>query len=90
MIRFIPFAALLAAGALAGCVEESPCDRYVDYICDCHPEDPDFDCAEARETYAGADASLEDECQIALDDQKAEDEEAGRACGEGNDPDTGV
>jgi len=71
--------ALLGA-LLAGCSQEEPCADYVDYICECHQDDPDFDCQELRTTYENADPSTQDECAIALDEQEDEDEAAGLDC----------
>ena len=65
---------------LAGCEEEDPCADYVDYICDCHADDPAFDCEEVRTTYANADAGVQDECAIALDEQEEADADAGLDC----------
>jgi hypothetical protein len=63
------------------CEDEDPCESYVDYICSCHPEE---DCEEQRNTYADADADLQDSCSSALDEKKTEDEESGFTCGEGD------
>jgi hypothetical protein len=71
---------LMAALALAGCEEEDPCGDYVDYICDCHADDEAFDCEELRTTYANADADVQDECAIALDDQQDDDAAQGLEC----------
>ncbi|RME29422.1 MAG: hypothetical protein D6798_00080, partial [Deltaproteobacteria bacterium] len=69
----------VAAGLLllVGC-EPDPCTDYVDYMCDCHPDD--VDCATLENTYADADVSLQDECAIALEDQQAQDDEEGWEC----------
>ena len=32
--------------------EIEPCDDYVDYMCQCHDDEPDFDCAELQRIYA--------------------------------------
>ena len=64
-----------------GCGDD-PCDEYVAYVCDCHPDDPTFDCDEFRKTYEGANGDLQDECAIALDEQETADETEGHTCGE--------
>jgi len=75
------FAVVAVAVALvAGCSQEDPCGDYVDYICSCHEEDPDFDCDELRTTYENADPSTQDECAIALDEQEEIDDDAGLEC----------
>jgi hypothetical protein len=71
---------LMAALALAGCEQEDPCGDYVDYICACHADDEAFDCEELRTTYANADADVQDECAIALDDQQSLDSDQGLDC----------
>ena len=70
---------------LAGCDDTNPCDEYVTYICDCHPDD---DCESLSNTYEGADAELQDECALALDDQQDSDDESGHECGSGSDTGT--
>ena len=41
-----------------GCFEEKDyCTEYVDYMCDCHADDPDYDCATQQAIYD--DASFE-------------------------------
>lgn len=76
-------ATALGLALLVGC-EPSPCDDYVDYMCDCHPE---VDCEALRNTYANPDADLQDACAIDLEDQQDDDAAAGLVCGE---EDTGV
>jgi|GEM_PF-1889390 hypothetical protein len=90
--RLIALCALVPSlSLLAACGEkETPCDRYVDYICECHISDPDFSCEDLRQQYAEADSALQDECSLALDDQKTQDSEDGYACGEGETSDSGV
>lgn len=63
---------------IVGC-EPNPCDDYVDYMCDCHPEE---DCASLENTYANADAELQDACAIELEDQEAEDAANDWVCGQ--------
>ncbi len=71
---------LITALALGACAEENPCDDYVDYLCDCHADDEAFDCQELRTTYANADADVQDECAIALDEQQDSDADQGLEC----------
>ncbi len=77
VIRLASVAALL--GVLVACLDD-PCQEYVDYICECHADDPEFDCSELERTYDGADPDVLDQCQIDLSDQKAEDDAAGLEC----------
>jgi hypothetical protein len=72
------FASVVAASAtFAGCSDEDPCQDYIDYVCNCEDQEA---CDETTNTYSDADAKLQDECQIALEDQQAADEEAGTEC----------
>lgn len=72
---------MVGAMVLGACEPEDPCGDYVDYMCDCHADDEEFDCGELRSTYENADAAVEDECAIALDDQEQADADAGLECG---------
>jgi hypothetical protein len=69
-----------AALGIAACDPANPCDEYVDYMCDCHPE---VSCDDLLTTYAEPDPSVQDECAILLNDQEAEDADAGLECGTG-------
>ncbi len=78
MLRLAGLAlALLTVGV--ACTPE-PCGRYVDYMCACHADEPDFDCDELHRVYGEADPELQDQCAIDLADQRDEDEEAGLEC----------
>jgi hypothetical protein len=71
---------VLAIGLL-GCegsfLEETACDRYADYMCDCHPED---DCAGFLDLAATADADTVDQCAADLADKRAADANEGLEC----------
>jgi len=71
--------ALLATAALSGCFFE-PCDDYVDYLCTCHEDDPQYDCAVLETSYLDAEPELQDQCAIDLADVQQEDEDAGLEC----------
>jgi len=79
-IRLRHAALALAISVGFACDDTTPCDRYVDYMCDCHGDDPGFDCVELSNAYADADASVEDQCALELDNQQASDEDAGLQC----------
>jgi hypothetical protein len=68
-------------GWLAAC-GTNPCDDYVSYMCECHPDDEDFSCEDLRRQFEGADPELQDECTLELDEQQEEDEANGVECGE--------
>lgn len=72
--------ALVLTGFILACAESEPCDEYVDYICDCHAEDPAYDCESLRTSYETADDSLQDECSIALANLEEQDERDGVGC----------
>lgn len=65
---FIASFSLLATAA--ACVPSSVCDEYVDYMCDCHPEE---DCAELRTIHQDAVGEELTDCSIALNEQKEAD-----------------
>ena len=71
---------------LSGCTDD-PCAEYVSYMCDCHPDEAS--CSDLQTIYSDADADLQEECAIALDDQIDEDDDAGLVCG-GDTGDTGA
>lgn len=71
--------AVLLSALLAACDDQGPCDEYVSYMCDCHPDSAD--CEDLRITYEDASTDLEDECAIALDDQEEADAASGHECG---------
>ena len=51
------------------------CDDYVDYICDCHSDNPDYNCDELESIYADPTTDQVSECSVSLDEQRALDEE---------------
>jgi hypothetical protein len=71
--------ALLAAAALSGCFYE-PCDDYVDYLCTCHEDDPQYDCDVLETSYLDAEPELQDQCAIDLADIQEQDEDEGLEC----------
>lgn len=66
--------------ALVACESDEPCQDYIDYICACHDGEEGFDCEEFEKTYGDADADVQDDCAIGLDEQKEADEAAGLSC----------
>jgi hypothetical protein len=62
------------------CAETSSCDDYVDYVCECHADDPAYDCEALQTTYEAADDALEDECSIILADLEDQDDLDGTGC----------
>lgn len=75
MRRF--FIASISLLATAACVPTSACDDYVEYMCDCHPEE---DCAELRTIHQDAVGEELTDCSIALSEQKQEDVSTGNEC----------
>jgi len=74
---------LLAVGFMA-CEDKDHCDEYVDYICDCHADDPDFNCDEQRSIYEEASLDQQNECAIELDNQEQSDQDNGEGCENGD------
>ncbi len=64
----------------AECEIDQPCQDYVDYVCACHADDPDFNCAEIRTAFSDAGQTLQDQCAIDLDELQEEDDIAGLEC----------
>lgn len=78
---------------LTGCTGgTNPCDDYCSYVCDCHTDEAGYDCDACFTQYDGADAELQDECETALIDLKAQDDADGHVCtdGGGTATDTGI
>lgn len=77
MNRLALIAATLAS--LFACADD-PCGEYVDYMCECHADDPDVDCGELERTLSSDDPDVLDQCAIDLADQREKDDEAGLTC----------
>ena len=77
-----------------GCFEEKDyCTENVDYMYDCHADDPDYDCATQQAIYDDASFEQQTECALSLDEQLVEDDDNGLDCELGSDTgtsDTGV
>jgi len=69
---------LLLPLVLMACEDSEPCDRYVDYMCDCHLDAAS--CGELRNVYGDADQDLQDECHISLEEERDQDEAEGVEC----------
>ncbi len=68
---------------LVSCIDldvEDSCSEYVDYMCECHSDDPDFDCTELQNLYENAGSEKQSECALALDDQIYSDSGAELTC----------
>ncbi|MCO4744269.1 MAG: hypothetical protein KC912_05735 [Proteobacteria bacterium] len=75
-MRLIFAASLFALGV--ACELGEPCDRYVDYMCDCHVSASE--CDQLRAELAGADPDIQDQCAIDLSQQEAQDDDDGVVC----------
>lgn len=75
-MRIFAITALLACGV--ACELTEPCDRYVDYMCDCHVSANE--CDQLRAQLSAADPSLQDQCDIDLSNQQAQDADDGVSC----------
>ena len=77
---------LLLLPLSGACLEEKDhCEEYVEYMCDCHADDPDYDCANLQSIYAETDLEQQNECAITLDEQLQEDLDEGKDCEVGGD-----
>jgi hypothetical protein len=63
-----------------GCESTDPCQDYVDYVCDCHADDPTYDCAELQTTFENPDSEVQNQCQLDLAALRKADEENGVVC----------
>ena len=87
MTRSTLFSMLLLSTA---CFEDKDyCGEYVDYMCDCHDDNPDYDCATQQAIYEEATLEQQTQCALSLDEQMIEDEENGKECDIGTGEDTG-
>ncbi len=67
---------------LSACFFDEPCQRYADYMCDCHTETAE-ECRQFQAIAETADPRLQDQCEIDLAEQQQEDAINGFVCGEG-------
>ncbi len=70
----------LVISIAAACDPSNPCDRYVDYMCECHAE---VSCDDLATTYEEADPGVQDECAVLLDQQEESDAAEGLDCSAG-------
>jgi hypothetical protein len=81
---------LIFSIVLTSCFEEKDyCTEYVDYMCECHADNPDYDCATQQAIYEDASLDQQTQCALTLDEQMIEDDEDGLDCALGS-ADTGV
>jgi hypothetical protein len=60
--------------------EEGSCAEYVDYMCTCHADDPNYNCSELKNLYETVDSATMEQCALDLDDQIYEDTQEGYSC----------
>ena len=70
-------------GACDGLVGD-PCNDYVDYYCDCHADDPAYDCETIRLAHENHGVEQYEDCQLALDELKVADAAVGFECATGD------
>ena len=61
-------------------LEEDSCSEYVNYMCNCHADDPNYNCSELKNTLENPDATTQEQCTLDLDDQIYEDTQEGYTC----------
>lgn len=64
----------------AECDLEEPCQDYIDYVCSCHADDPDYDCQEIRNAFSDAGSELQDQCAIDLAELEEDDDATSFEC----------
>lgn len=75
-MRLFCVASLLVLGV--ACEISEPCDRYAEYMCDCHLTASE--CDQLRAQVIGADPAVQDQCDIDLSNQEAQDQDDGIVC----------
>jgi hypothetical protein len=71
----------IAGFFLAGAnCNDDPCEDYIDYICQCHDDDPDFSCEDVKTTLEDADPEVKNQCALDLDELQVEDADNGDEC----------
>lgn len=75
-MRLFCVASLLTLGV--ACEFAEPCDQYVNYMCDCHVTASE--CDQLRAQLSGASPDLQDQCDIDLANQEAQDADDGVVC----------
>ena len=76
-MRYLSFLSLFA------CIDfdtEDDCASYISYMCECHAEDPDFECSELQNLYEDPNSEQQSECALALDEQIYSDSGAELTC----------
>ena len=76
---FFTGAAILFGASCAFTIDD-PCQEYVDYVCDCHGEDPAFSCSSISLTYSDAGEEYATECASAHDELLTQDDLSGFEC----------
>ena len=87
MKRLLGIAVLLGLGV--ACLDENPCDAYVEYMCECHTESDD-ECESLQLTYEVPSSDVQEQCVIDLEEQELDDEEAGFCELDGSDTDSDI
>ncbi len=73
----------LYLGACDGLLGD-PCTDYVDYVCECHADDPSYDCETIRLAHENHDVEQYEDCQFALEEVQVKDSETGFVCATGD------
>jgi hypothetical protein len=73
-------APLALLGGCFGAAPSDPCVEYCDYICDCHPNDPEYDCDACRTSLGESDPALQDACETELVALQEADQQASDGC----------
>ena len=67
-------------GVACADLSENPCQDYVDYVCECHADNPDLDCETVREVHINAGVDLYEDCRVEHEALIQADEDLGTGC----------
>ena len=62
-VRIVALSGVLLSVACSD-LSENPCEDYVDYVCECHADNPDLDCATLRAVHTNAEVEVYEDCRI--------------------------
>ena len=81
--RFVVLSGILLSGACSD-LSENPCEDYVNYVCECHADNPDLDCATLRAVHTNADVEVYEDCRLEHEALMQADSSLGEGCLDGD------
>ena len=61
-------------------LSENPCRDYVDYVCQCHADNPELDCDTIRAVHANAGVEQHEDCRVEHEALLQADANLGEGC----------